>query len=116
MTYRDLFIKKVNQKEGIKMASRSKGFRSKTRRVLKRRGTRRLTVNEKLKELQIGSKTVLNLEPSIQRGMPHPRYQGAVGTIIAKRGRAYVVEIHDGHKPKHLVAFPEHLHTLKTAA
>ena len=97
------------------MAVRSRGFRNKTRRVLKRKTTRRLTITEHLKELKIGSKTVIDLEPSIQRGMPHPRYQGAVGTVIAKKGRAYVVQIKDGDKTKQLIAFPEHLHNLKAA-
>ena len=97
------------------MAVRSRGFRNKTRRVLKRKTTRRLTITEHLKELKIGSKTVIDLEPSIQRGMPHPRYQGAVGKVIAKKGRAYVVQIKDGDKTKQLIAFPEHLHNLKAA-
>ena len=96
------------------MASRSMGFRCKTRRVLKRRGTRRLTITNKLKELEIGSKAVIDLEPSVQRGMPHPRYQGAIGTIIERKGRAYIVEIMDGRKQKHLIALPEHLHTLQS--
>ena len=97
------------------MAVRSRGFRSKTRRVLKRKTTRRLTITDKLKELKIGSKAVVDLEPSVQRGMPHPRYQGAIGTVVAKKGRAFIIEIRDGDKTKQLIAFPEHLHNLKAS-
>jgi len=39
----------------------------------------------------------------------HPRFQGATGKVIEKRGRAYVVQIRDGSVLKNLFVRPEHL-------
>jgi len=42
-------------------------------------------------------------------GMPHPRYRGRTGTIVAQRGKAYVVEISDMNAVKRLIIPPVHL-------
>ena len=42
-------------------------------------------------------------------GMPHPRFLGTTGRIVERRGRAYVVQIRDGHMTKTLLVRPEHL-------
>jgi large subunit ribosomal protein L21e len=41
--------------------------------------------------------------------MPHRRFQGKIGTIAEKRGRAYVVEILTGDEKRNVIARPEHL-------
>lgn len=41
--------------------------------------------------------------------MPHRRYQGKVGKIIGKRGRAYLVSVTLGDKEKVIIVRPEHL-------
>lgn len=56
-----------------------------------------------------GERVVLKIEPSVQEGRPHPRYQGRVGVIRGRRGRAYEVEITDGGKMKRIIILPEHL-------
>lgn len=66
-------------------------------------------VTASLRDLPIGSKVTILVEPSVQKGMPHPRYHGRVGTVVEKRGRAFVVHLTDGGKIKKIIARPEHL-------
>lgn len=91
---------------------RSKGFRSKTRRKLKRNTRHRITITERLKELKVGQRVALVLNPTAHKGMPHPRYFGKSGNVLCKRGKAYLVEIRDGRKQKVLIAKPEHIKVL----
>ena len=49
------------------------------------------------------------LDGSQQKGMPHRRFQGATGTVRAKQGRAFVVDVRDKNMPKTLIVRPEHL-------
>jgi len=93
----------------VKKMRRSRGFRNKTRRTLKAKNRTRVTITKRLKELDLGTQVVIALEPSFQDGMPHPRYQGTIGKITEKRGRAYLVSIKDKNKPKILIATPEHV-------
>ncbi len=86
----------------------SKGFRRGTRRRLKNKG-HRLTVNERLKELEKGKKVCIVINPSVHDAMPHPRYQGKFGEVVDKRGKAYLVNIKDGGKTKTIISYPEHL-------
>jgi len=90
----------------------SKGFRHRTRKVLRKR------VREKgaipplsllMIDYKIGDKVYIVPNPAIHEAMPHRRYIGKVGTIIGKRGRAYIVEVYLGNKRKELIVVPEHL-------
>lgn len=56
-----------------------------------------------------GEKVVVKLDSSTHKGMPHARYQGRVGVVEEKRGRAYVVKIAEGGKVRTLMIRPEHL-------
>ena len=87
---------------------RSRGFRNKTRRILKK-VQKRITITEKFKTFKIGDGVIVMLEPSKQKGMPHPRYHGTFGKISEVRGKGYVVDIKDKNKPKQLISAPEHL-------
>jgi len=92
------------------MARRSRGFRGKTRQLLRLRGkSTRLTLTQQIKSFEVGEKAVIKIAPQIQGGSPHPRYYGKAGTIVEKRGRAYLLEIKDGDKTKRVLAFPAHL-------
>jgi large subunit ribosomal protein L21e len=62
-----------------------------------------------LREYTIGQKVDVIIDPSVAKGQPHRRFHGKVGTILEKRGRAYVVGLKDGEKPKQLIVRPEHL-------
>ncbi len=88
------------------MVKRSRGFFSKTNRKLKAK--RRITVNDRLKEFEVGEKALIKPVPE-HTTAPHRRYHGRVGVVVEKRGSAYVVEVKDGGKTKKLIVPPVHL-------
>jgi large subunit ribosomal protein L21e len=49
------------------------------------------------------------IDSSIQKGMPHKRYHGKVGTVIDKRGRSFIVSVTQGEATKEIIVRPEHL-------
>lgn len=73
----------------------------------KLRNPEKLTVTQLLKKFEVGDKVhvVLNSSTTFQ----HPRFFGKTGTIVAKSGRCYVVEVRDGNALKKLNLTPEHL-------
>jgi large subunit ribosomal protein L21e len=62
-----------------------------------------------IQEFETGAKVHVLIDPSIHKGMPHPRFHGKTGEIIGKRGRAFVLKITDGDATKTLITLPEHL-------
>lgn len=95
------------------MVKKSRGFRSGTRKKLKQKPGYRPSITKFLQEFEIGQKVLIALEPSSQKGMPHPRFKGKVGKIIGKRGKSYIVEIKNGNKVKKLISRPEHLRLIE---
>ena len=95
------------------MSQKSKGPRLRTRKRLKQPSGYRPTITKFLQKFEIGEKVVIKQEPSSHKGMPHPRFKGLVGKVIAKRGKAYVVEVKVGKKIKKVISRPEHLKKLK---
>ncbi|HWG91531.1 MAG TPA: 50S ribosomal protein L21e [Candidatus Thermoplasmatota archaeon] len=93
------------------MVVRSKGFRSKTRSKLARRASEKgLTpVTHSLRSFDEGSKVNININSSIHKGMPHPRFQGFTGTVVGKQGTAFIVSVRVGGLMKTVIARPEHL-------
>lgn len=89
----------------------SKGFRSRTRKLLKRKPRERgkTGLSKILHEYKQGEKVVVKIDPSVHKGMPHRRYHGRVGVIAKKRGRAYVVDVTQGKAVKEIIVRPEHL-------
>jgi len=94
----------------------SKGPRSGTRQLLskspKERGLPPLSVI--LYDYKIGERVVIKIDPSVHKGMPFKRFHGKVGTIVEKRGRAYVILVRDGGKYKKIIARPEHIRPADT--
>lgn len=90
---------------------KSKGFRARTRRLLKKRPRERgkISLSKLLHQYKHGNRVVIKIEPSVQKGMPHRRYHGKVGTVIEKRGRSYVVSVTQGKALKEIIVRPEHL-------
>ena len=66
-----------------------------------------------LREFQIGEKANIVIEASSQKGQPHRRYHGRVGTIVEKRGDAYMVRVQLEKSHKDLIIRPEHLKPVK---
>ncbi|MCD6477903.1 MAG: 50S ribosomal protein L21e [Candidatus Aenigmarchaeota archaeon] len=91
------------------MVRKTKGFRSGTRNKLRKKGKKKVTVNQFLEEFKEGERVLIKIEPSSHKGMPHPKFKGKYGTVIERRGRAYIVEIKDGKVKKDIIANPEHL-------
>jgi len=93
------------------MTKKSKGLRSSSRRLLTKEPRERgkLSLSKLLYEYQPGGQVVVKIEPSVQKGMPHRRYHGRVGTIVNKRGRSYVVSVSQGDAVRVIIVRPEHL-------
>lgn len=90
---------------------KSKGYRARTRSLLRKKPRERgkLRLSKLLYNYETGSKVVIKIEPSVQKGMPHRRYHGKVGTVIGKRGRSYIVSVTQGDAVKEIIVRPEHL-------
>ena len=93
------------------MVKHSRGYRTRTRALLRKRprerglqGLSRLLIN-----YEVGEKVVIDINPSVVKGQPHKRFHGKVGTIVGKRGRAYVIKIVVGSKEKTIISRPEHI-------
>jgi large subunit ribosomal protein L21e len=94
---------------------KSKGYRAGTRQLLRKepREHGKLRISKLLYEYQPGSHVVIKIDSSVQKGMPHKRYHGKIGTIINKRGRSYVVNVPQGDAVKEIIVRPEHLEPYK---
>ena len=91
------------------MVRKSKGFRTRTRHKLRQKPSVRPAITKFLQDFQIGQTVALEMEPSSHKGMPYPKFKGAVGKVISRRGRSYIVEINIGDSKKIIISRPEHL-------
>ena len=94
---------------------KSKGYRSKTRRLLRKspRERGKIRLSKLLHEYQPGNSVVIKIDPSVQKGMPHRRYHGKVGKIVGMRGKTYIVSVTQGDAVKEIIVRPEHLEPYK---
>ncbi|MCQ2070716.1 MAG: 50S ribosomal protein L21e [archaeon] len=90
---------------------RSRGFRSKTRQLIKKKPRARglSPITREFQAFEVGQKVNIVIDPSIHKGMPHSRFHGLTGVVIAERGSAFEVSVNVGGKTKIVVARPEHL-------
>ena len=90
---------------------RSRGFRSKTRKKMTRveRPGRYNPITMKIQKFNLEDLVHIIIDPSIHKGQPHPRFHGKTAKVVGKRGKAYIVTLNDGNKPKELIIRPEHL-------
>jgi large subunit ribosomal protein L21e len=93
------------------MVQRSKGLRSKSRHILRKKPRHRgfSPITNALSQYDEGESVNIVIDPSVHKGMPHLRFQGYTGKIKGKQGRSYIIGITVGKKPKTLVVRPEHL-------
>ncbi|MEM2910511.1 MAG: 50S ribosomal protein L21e [Nitrososphaerota archaeon] len=89
----------------------SHGYRVKTRQLLKKKYGSRSGPRPDiyLKEYKPGDKVLIVVDPAVQKGMPHKRFYGKVGTVISKRGNAYEVSVMLGNKLKKLLLLSDHI-------
>lgn len=64
-----------------------------------------------VEQFEDGQKVHLRIDPSINDGRFHPRFNGYTGTITGQQGEAYTVEVDDQGKAKTIIAKPAHLKT-----
>ena len=93
------------------MGRKAKGFRRKTRYLLKRKPRERgkTGLSKVLREYEIAEKVVIKLDPSVHKGMPHRRFHGRIGVIADKRGKSYIVNVSQGNAIKEIIVRPEHI-------
>jgi len=93
------------------MVKRSKGIRSKTRHLMRKKPRHRgvSSITRALQQFEEGDKVSVVIDSSYQKGMPHHRFQGYTGTVEGKQGDAYLVGIEVGKKHKTLIVRSEHL-------
>jgi large subunit ribosomal protein L21e len=93
------------------LGRKAKGYRRKTRYLLKRKPRQRgkTGLSKVLREYQVDEKVVIKLDPSVHKGMPHRRFHGRIGVIADKRGRSYVVNVSQGNSIKEIIVRPEHI-------
>jgi len=97
------------------MVKRSRGIRSKTRHVLRKKVSDRgiSSITRALQQFEIGENVNVHIDSSVHKGMPHPRFHGYTGKIEGTQGEAYLVGIKVGKKHKTLIIRPEHLGRVK---
>ena len=93
------------------MGRKAKGYRRKTRSILKRKPRERgkTGLSKILFEYSPGEKVVVKIDPSVHKAMPHRRYHGRIGVIVNKKGRSYVVNVTQGRATKEIIVRPEHI-------
>jgi large subunit ribosomal protein L21e len=62
-----------------------------------------------IQEYDEGQKVHLKIDPSVQKGRYHPRFDGQTGEVVGKQGAAFKVQITDGGKEKTLIVAAAHL-------
>ena len=94
---------------------KSKGYRSRTRKLLKKHVRERglPPLSRILRVYEPGEKVSIVIDPSIHKGQPHKRFHGKIGTVVGKRGRAYVVSVKLGNSVRTLISRPEHLRPIE---
>jgi large subunit ribosomal protein L21e len=93
------------------LGRKAKGFRRKTRYLLKRKPRERgkTGLSKVLREYEPEEKVVIKLDPSVHKGMPHRRFHGKIGVIANKRGGSYVINVTQGNATKEIIVRPEHI-------
>ena len=93
---------------------RSKGYRRRTRSLLKKRrnvgGLSRI-----LRDYSIGEKVVIKIDSTQVKGMPHRRFNGLVGVVTEVTGRALIIDVPVGDKVKTVISRKDHIAPLKGA-
>ncbi len=90
----------------------SKGYRKGTRNLRVRlRDKGKTKIRDYLREFSEGDKVAIKINASYQK-IPHPRFNGRIGEVAGRQGRAYYVKIKDGNKDKKVLVTPEHLISL----
>ncbi|WP_338601185.1 50S ribosomal protein L21e [Sulfolobus tengchongensis] len=94
------------------MVKHSRGYRTRSRSLLRKSPRERGAIpplSRLMVDYKEGDQVVIKINSSVHSGMPHRRYQGKVGKIVGRRGKAYMVSVSIGDKQKLIIIRPEHL-------
>ncbi|MHA1409647.1 MAG: 50S ribosomal protein L21e [Candidatus Odinarchaeia archaeon] len=93
------------------MVKKTKGYKCRTRKLFSKKPRERglPPLGYLLREYKIGEKVNIVINPSVHKGQPHKRYHGKTGSIIGRRGQAYLISLKEGNKEKIIISRPEHL-------
>ena len=89
------------------MVVKSHGPHRHTREKFRRVGL--TPISHFIRNFEIGTKVVIVINSSSDKGMPFKRFQGLSGEVVDKVGRSYVVRIKDGGKTKTVITPSQHL-------
>jgi len=90
---------------------RNAGKRGKTRYKMAKHGPK-TSVNDIVREFEIGDKVQVVIDGSIHRGIPHKSFHGLTGNVAAKRGEAYEISLLKGNQALTVVTTPVHMKKL----
>jgi large subunit ribosomal protein L21e len=75
------------------MTKRSHGlFIGRTRHLSRHHKPSSLGLTSRIKSFEIGDKVAIVPKGNV-KNIPHPRFRGRIGSVVEKRGSAYVVEV-----------------------
>jgi large subunit ribosomal protein L21e len=91
--------------------AKTHGTRRKSRYKLRKKVREKglFPITRAIHEYGEGDLVNIDIDPSIQKGMPHHKFHGKTGKVVGQRGRAYIVEVRDGGLMKEVIVLPEHL-------
>ncbi len=92
---------------------RSKGYRRRTRALLKKRTSTGLS--KILTDYQPNQKVVIKIDSTQVKGMPHRRFNGLVGVVKETGRRAVIIDVMVGEKVKTVISRKEHIMPLLEA-
>lgn len=96
------------------MVHGSHGFLRRTRNTLRVRPRDRgkISIRRYFQEFKIGEKAAIVIDPRY-KNIPYPKFNGKIGKITKKQGRAYYININDNGRKKDVLVCPEHLKRIK---
>jgi large subunit ribosomal protein L21e len=86
---------------------RSKGYRRRTRALLKK--TNLGGLSRMLRDYSVDQKVVIKIDGTQVKGMPHRRFNGLVGKVTEVGRRSLTVDVPVGDKVKTVIARKEHV-------
>lgn len=84
-----------------------KGTRNKLKNDPRERGMS--PPQRSVQQFESGETVHLDIDPSVDDGRFHPRFNGLTGTVVGQQGQAFKISVSDGGKEKIIIAKPAHL-------
>ncbi|VVB74144.1 50S ribosomal protein L21e [Candidatus Tiddalikarchaeum anstoanum] len=96
------------------MVVKSHGGQVKSRNSLRKtpRNKGKFSVSRCVQPFKDGDRVIIKVEPTVKDNQVHHRFMNRLGTIMGRRGKAYVVKVNDFGKDKTIYVIPIHLRKL----